>query len=314
MVGYIIGIAVVGLTVLALLSPLESLRWWSRRGAARTRRLLRSPAPDQADAPTPTLFVVYLSGVGVIEQPGTPGPEQAFVRTVAAIPGAAVVDEVFPYGPTGVGLLRRSTAWFWEIQKRLMQRGGIGSVGPVQLRNVLQVLVAADPRYGPTYYAGLAQRVWEGLRRRGYRRGCGVPVTLIGYSGGAQMSLGVAWFLSLLDVRCSIISIGGVYSDDPGFDHVDHFWDLRGTRDAIRRVGPIAFPGRWPINRYSTFNKAVRDGRVTVLDVGPVIHNGVGDYFDETAQFADGRTHAETLAASVRHILTGDAARTPASD
>ncbi len=86
------------------------------------------------------------------------------------------------------------------------------------------------------------------------------------------------------------------------------------TRDAIRRVGPIAFPGRWPINRYSTFNKAVRDGRVTVLDVGPVIHNGVGDYFDETAQFADGRTHAETLAASVRHILTGDAARTPASD
>lgn len=175
------------------------------------------------------------------------------------------------------------------------------------------MLVAADPRYGPTYYAGLAEQVWDALRRRGYRRGCGVPVTLIGYSCGAQMSLGVAWFLSLLEVSCSGIAIGGVYSDDPGLDHVEHFWDLRGSRDRVRLAGPLAFPGRWPLNRFSTWNRALREGRVTIMDADPAIHYGPGDYFDPSPGYPDDQTHGQALLAMVTAFLADDPAPTPGS-
>lgn len=299
-----LGIVLGGLVVLALLSPLESLRWWSQGGAVRTRRLLRAPVDDAPGVPMPQRYIVYLSGVGIIEQPASTEHEKGFIDALVALPGVAVVDDVFPYAPTGRGLLRGDTAWFWRRQLRQEQRGGFGFPA-VQVRNILQVLVAADPRYGPTYYAGLAEQVWSGLRRRGYRRGCGVPVTLIGYSGGAQMSLGVAWFLSLLDASCSVISIGGVFSDDPGLDHVDHYWDLRGSRDLVRLAGPLAFPGRWPINRFSTWNEAKRDGRVTIVDAGPAIHYGPGDYFDPSARYPDGQTHAESLIALVTAIFAG---------
>ena len=336
MIGWVLSFAGVALLVFALLSPLESLRWWSRQGARSTFALVGSGTPDAVgrartpsavppagtpaiatpspgvptepgivSAPdTPERYVVYLSGVGVLDGHGdTPAGERACLAELARRTGLPVLDGIFPYAVQRGGLLQGTTAGFWRLLAKV--RAGRPSVLPylIQLRNVLQVLVAADPRYGPTYYAGLAQQVWHVLVRNGYRRGCGVPVTLLGYSGGAQMALGVSWFLSLLDVRCSVVSIGGVFSDDPGFEYVDHFWDLRGTKDAVRLAGPLAFPGRWPLNGLSTWNLALREGRVTVLDAGPVTHDGPGSYFDLTASLPDGRTHAEALVAAIAEIL-----------
>lgn len=305
MIGWILGILGGALLVLAILAPLESLGWWWRRGERSTIRLVTAHDAPAADRPLPKRFIVYLSGVGVLDGHGdTPEEERACLAEISRRAGVPVLDGIFPYAVHRRGLLQGTMAGFWRaIAKIRSERRASMLPFVIQLRNVLQVLVAADPRYGPTYYAGLAQQVWATLAAHGYRRGCGVPVTLLGYSGGAQMSLGVSWFLTLLGVRCSVISIGGVYSDDPGFEHVEHFWDLRGGKDVIRLAGPLAFPGRWGINVASTWNRARHAGRVTVVDAGPVTHDGPGSYFDLTAEFEDGRTHAEALVTTVVGLL-----------
>lgn len=280
----ILGVALALLVAFALLAPLESLRWWARRGAIETQRTFArvgAPAPA-ASAPLPDRFVVYLSGVGVVSGDGLSRRERAVLDAVAAaLPGVRVLaDDVFPYAVDNRGLLQRATRWLWDWLER-RRRVRRESVAPklINVRNTLQVLVSADPRYGPSFNAGLAGQVVRTLDEHGWTPGCGVPVTLIGYSGGAQMALGASTMLALLGMRVSVVSVGGVFGDDPALEHVEHLWDIRGSRDRLRLLGPVAFPGRWPLARGSAWWHAVVDGRVTVLDGGPVEHGGRQGYF-----------------------------------
>ncbi|HHU39579.1 MAG TPA: hypothetical protein GXZ45_09910 [Propionibacterium sp.] len=307
---WLLGSALVLLFVFALLAPLESLRWWSRRGAIETRRTfarLGAPTPA-APGPLPERFVVHLSGVGLVSGDGLSVREVAVLDAVrAALPKVTVLADVFPYSVENRNLLQRATRWLWERleRHRRVRRESIAA-RLIHVRNTLQVLVSADPRYGPTFNAGLAQQVVRSLDREGWVPGCGVPVTLIGFSGGAQMALGASTLLTLLGMRVSVISVGGVFGDDPALDHVEHLWDIRGTRDRLRLLGPIAFTGRWPMMRGSTWHHAVADGRVTVLDGGPVRHDGRGSYFARQPG-PDGVVPAERTTALLVGILRGDA-------
>lgn len=119
------------------------------------------------------------------------------------------------------------------------------------------------------------------------------------------MALGASTLLALMGVRVSVVSIGGVFGDDPGLDHVEHLWDLRGSRDRLRLLGPIAFPGRWPGFAGSTWHHALADGRVTVLDAGPVHHDGRGSYFARRPG-PDGVVPAERTTRLLVAILRGD--------
>lgn len=298
------------LLLFALLSPLESLRWWSTRGATEMRRtyelLEQSPSARPAGEQPPR-YVVYMSGVGMIDGHTLSARERAFCDNLAAaLPGVPVIAEVFPYAVDNRSLVQRATAWLWGRLVRL-RKARRESIAPnlINLRNTLQVMVSADPRYGPTLNAGLAQEIWRALLRHGYTPGCGVPVTLIGYSGGAQMALGASTMLTLLGVEVSVMSIGGVFGDDPGLDHITHLWDVRGTRDTLRKVGPAAFPGRWPTSRGSTWHRAVEDGRVTILDGGPVVHEGRGSYFEARVAGSDGVMPADRLLVHVVGALGG---------
>ncbi len=315
MVLWIVGSLVGLLLLFALLAPLESLRWWSTRGAAEMRRtyelLERVPEPRPAGR-QPTRYVIYLSGVGMIDGHTLSARERGFCdRLAAALPDMPVVAEVFPYAVDNRSLLQRATAWLWGrlVRMRTKRRESI-TPKLIHLRNTLQVMVSADPRYGPTLNAGLAQEIWRALLRHGYRPGCGVPVTLIGFSGGAQMALGASTMLTLLGVEVSVISIGGVFSDDPALDHITHLWDIRGSRDTLRKVGPAAFPGRWPLSRGSAWYRAVDDGRVTILDGGPVVHDGRGSYFEGRVPGPDGVMPADRLLAHVVGALGGSPAIT----
>lgn len=303
---WILGGALVVLFTFALLAPLESLRWWSRRGAIETRRTFaRIGAPTPAlKGPLPDRFVVYLSGVGLVSGEGLSARERAVLDAVAtALPTITLVADVFPYSAENRNLLQRATRWMWERLERL-RRVRRDSFAPrlIHVRNTLQVLVSADPRYGPTFNAGLAQQVVRSLDRAGWVPGCGVPVTLIGFSGGAQMALGASTLLTVLGMRVSVISIGGVFGDDPALDHIEHLWDIRGSRDRLRLLGPIAFTGRWPMMRGSAWHHAVADGRVTVLDGGPVRHDGRGSYFARQAGL-DGVVPAERTVGQLVDIL-----------
>jgi hypothetical protein len=50
----------------------------------------------------------------------------------------------------------------------------------IDWRNLTQVFVSMDPRYGPIYNKGVADKLAAGLVRHGYPVGSRAPVTLIG--------------------------------------------------------------------------------------------------------------------------------------
>lgn len=293
-----------------LVSPLESLRWWSSRGEEEVRSSFEIvPGHEVRALPAgqeePHRFAVYLSGIGVLAGNELADREQALLQAVKdEIPGLVVVDDVFPYSVDNRGLTQRATMWLWKRLDKIRRRRSFNPLPfLIQLRNVSHVLVSADPRYGPTHSIGLAQEIWRSLQRHGYQPGSGVPVTIIGYSGGGQMGLGAGWFLAGLGIPVSLISIGGVFADDPGLDRMEHIFDLYGTKDAIRWLGPIAFPGRWPTAPLSRWGRAKRENRVTTTVIGSMAHDGANGYFGRRKKGADGRAHADVTRQAVVEIL-----------
>jgi hypothetical protein len=167
----------------------------------------------------------------------------------------------------------------------------------VNLRNVMIVAVSADPRYGPMYNFGVAYVMYRSLIANGYRLRSGTPVTLIGYSGGAQMACGAAHFLkAALGAPVGVISLGGVISGDDPILALEHVYHFVGTKDRVERIGLVMFPSRWAIAVRSCWNRAKRVGRLTQISLGPVRHFGRGSMLDPETKLPDGRTNLrETL-------------------
>ena len=72
----------------------------------------------------------------------------------------------------------------------------------IDWRNLTQVFVSMDPRYGPIYNKGIEEKLATVLEQQGYPVGTDRPITLIGYSGGAQVSLGAAFYL-VHELQCA---------------------------------------------------------------------------------------------------------------
>lgn len=309
MITWTLGILALILLLFVLLSPLESLRWWVDKGEKEVRETFELVPPEAVAENPARRYVVYLSGVGVVGGDRLSSREEAWLESLRALlPEVRVVSDVFPYAVDNRGLLQRTTVWLWSRLDR-WRRGSSVNLLPllINLRNIAKVLVSADPRYGPTLNIGLAQELWRSLQRHGYVPGSGTPVTIVGFSGGGQMALGAGWFLSGLGVPVSVISVGGIFGDDPGLDRVSHLWHLHGTRDRAQHLGTVAFPGRWPTAPLSTWGRAKREGRITTEVIGPMGHDGPRGYYGRRAFGPDGRNHADitrdAVAAIVRNQL-----------
>lgn len=302
------GIAVLILSFV-LLSPLESLRWWVDKGERELVATFDQVAPLSGHRPPTDKFVVYLSGVGVLAGDQLSRREAAWLAALDARgTGWRVISDVFPYSVDNRGLLVRATMRLWKVLDWTRRRWRWNPIHQlINIRNIAQVLVSADPRYGPTFNIGLAQELWRSLQRHGYRPGSGTRVVLIGFSGGAQMALGAGWFLHALGVPVTLISVGGIFFADPGLDRMQHVWHLRGSRDRAQYVGAIGFPGRWPVAPMSTCGRAKREGRVTVRTIGPMGHDGPKGYFGRQAFTPDGRSYFEVTVDAVADILTQSA-------
>lgn len=305
MIGWVLGGLALLLIAFVLLSPLESLRWWVDKGEQELVATFEEvPALPEHAVPAER-FAVYLSGVGVIGGDGLSERELAWLRAVEDEADRwRVVADVFPYAVDNRGLLARASQRFWRVldwTRRNWRWNPVHFV--INIRNIAQVLVSSDPRYGPSFSIGLAQEIWRSLQRHGYQPGSGTPVVLIGMSGGAQMSLGSGWFLHALGVPVSLISVGGIFSDDPGLDRMHHVWHLTGRKDWLHHLGDLAFPGRWPIAPLSPWGKAKREGRVTFRTIGPMGHDGAKGYFGRRALDGDGRSHFDLTRGAVADIL-----------
>jgi hypothetical protein len=271
---------------MALLAPVEALGWWAgwRKRAADAKDVARPGAESGVSARAAhEEYVVYLSGIGKASGRWSFPEEADFVtRLRAGCPDAAVIDDIFPYALTFRGLEEeRIFKPLWSSVTRRLLDDPSSLVGwLINLRNVFQVAVSIDHRYGPFFNLGAAEGIREALCDRGYVIGSRQRVVLIGYSGGAQVSLGAATFLAqMLNAPIVLISVGGAMSSDPGCRWVAHIYRLLGDDDGIDRVSSIAFAGRWPLMKRSDWNWAVAQGKVTAIPIGPVRHNGPRGYF-----------------------------------
>jgi hypothetical protein len=126
-------------------------------------------------------------------------------------------------------------------------------------------------------------------------------------SGAGQISVGCTPLLRrALGRPIWIVSIGSILTDDPGILEVEHLYHLSGSRDHTQHIGKVVYSGCWPIFPYTAVHQAVRRGKLTVIDVGPMKHMGMGDYMSRSALLPDGRRHVdktvEVLAAVLQEI------------
>lgn len=303
--------AVALLFISAAMAPLESLSWWAGWYGTRDALDEEELKTQVQDASVPVSeaehFLVYLSGIGAISGTSVPSEEIAFLDKLESyLPGTMLVRDVFPYSVTNRGLNgQRAFAWLWRgLEKQRLQRKAATLAFTILVRNMFQVAVSADPRYGPIFNLGVAQEIVQGLVRHGYPLGSNVPVTLLGWSGGGQISIGAANYLyGMLGAPIRVVSLGGVLSDDPGLLSLVHLYHLYGEKDPVQSLGAVLYAGRWPGAVQSPWNRAKEAGRITLRSIGPMTHNGKRNYFDAEAYLPDGQNHVDKTVDSVVDVL-----------
>ena len=285
MITALVSIALLALVVSLLLSPIETLGWW----AGWYGQGLEDPGPpappeNRNGRPEPSHFLLYLDGIANVGGYHYHDVQALLDGLDAALPHAVVVGSVMPYSVRDVALVapeRPLSRWWRRMFVKKLKRERSPLSFSINIRNLYQVLVAADPRYGRIFGRGEAQVMLGALVRAGYRPGSGVPLTIIGYSGGVQVGLAAAPFLRrALNAPLSMISLAGVMASEPGLDHLDMMYHLQSSTDRIPFWGQLLFPGRWPVARGSHWNRMLSSDRLRFVNMGPMRHNGPGSYLD----------------------------------
>ncbi len=315
MIAYLFTGLFVLILISAALAPLESLGWWAgwfgeHEAPGSTPEQPETTADPARPAKQVTSYLVYLSGIGAIDGTSIPSEESVFLEMLRThVPGALLVSDVFPYSVTNAGLTSRRVGkrvFAWVEQRRLNNPLAVEQL-IINLRNMFQVAVSADQRYGPIYNLGVAREIVRAIEKEGDGIIKGVPISILGWSGGGQIALGAAPFLrSMLRAPVRIISVGGVMSDDPGLDSVEHVYHFYGTKDPIQAIGQKLYAGRWKYFPQSRWNRAIAQGKITMTCVGPFTHIGTGNYWDPKTTMPDGRSHAQVTLDLVTGVLTQD--------
>jgi len=305
-IGMLAVLAFLALLLAGALAPLEALGWWAGWYGRRTEEH-PVPLPSDSEAP-PEQFVVFLSGIHSVAERAFARREVVLLERLRERLPRARILEVFPYSVTNNALTGQrffARFWRWALKMKLSRRTLANMAGMlINLRNLWQVAVSADRRYGPIYNHGSADLITEALLAAGYVPASGTRVTLIGYSGGGQIALGAAGHLDdILGVPVEVIALGGVMASDPAALQVHHLHDLYGLHDNIRRVSTAMFAGRWPLLRYSPWNQARSKGLVSETVLGPMGHTGGEGYLSTTARLPDGRSYLDATVDAIAAII-----------
>ena len=304
-------VGLISLLIAGLLSPFEALGWWAGwyGDGIETHIVSKLPEYLSADADkslaTPCRYVIYLDG---ISQSSADYPQrvQNFLDTLEAAlpPDMVFIQDIMAYSALNRPLTaQRPFASFWRWVNQI-EAGYPQSPLDIfiNLRNTFQVAVSTDNRYGPVFNRGTAQVILNSLRQRGYRPG--TPITLLGYSGGAQVALGAVTYLKYaLDVPIEVISLAGVISGNNGMMALDRLYHLKGDRDLLAQIGAIMFPKRWPLMSWSSWNSAKAEGRIRQISLGPVGHSGANGPIDPASHLPDGSSHLDQTMNIVLGIL-----------
>lgn len=304
-------VGLISLLIAGLLSPFEALGWWAGWYGDGIETHIPAKRPDHLSADAgrvsapPCRYIVYLDG---ISQSSADYPQrvQNFLDTLTAAlpPDMVLIQDIMAYSALNRPLTaQRPFASFWRWVNRI-EAGYPQSPLDIfiNLRNTFQVAVSTDNRYGPVFNRGTAQVILNSLRQQSYRPG--TPITLLGYSGGAQVALGAVTYLKYaLDVPIEVISLAGVISGNNGMTALDRLYHLKGDRDLLAQIGAMMFPKRWPLMAWSGWNSAKAEGRIRQISLGPMSHSGAQGPIDPVAQLPNGISHLEQTLKIVVDIL-----------
>ncbi|MCB9139914.1 MAG: hypothetical protein H6642_16345 [Caldilineaceae bacterium] len=310
----VLSLFAIALVMMAVLAPLESLGWWAGwfPSPSADRHGL-SLDPVTGPLSSDSRFVVFLTGIGSMKAEVHIPEERVFLdHLIVRLPQIEIVDDIYPYSVTNTALTgNRIFSAFWRLVFRGKEaRRPWGLIGNV--RNMFQVMVSSDHRYGVMYDRGTTEIVLHGLARHGYPFGSGTPVYLLGYSGGGQIAMGCASLVAeKLNAPVRIISLAGVFCSDPGQVDVEHIYHIHGSRDKVERLGRIIFPGRWPIMKNSFWNQAREEDRVTIIHMGDMTHNGPGSYLDADTTVDGVHSYLDKTVEKIAGIVTETGASLP---
>ncbi len=307
MITTLIFTALVGLILMGVLAPYETLGWWGGWYGDKPDETVL-PAGENTPISDASQFVVYLTGVGGTSPTEYSEKEQNFLAKLREqIPEAEMVDDVFPYSSGNRALTgERFFSWFWRALKNIKGRGKLGMIGfLINIRNIWQVLVSSDSRFGPLYNYASTQMILEKLLEHGYQLGSSVPVTLIGYSGGGQISTGAAPLLKeAIKAPVHVISLGGVISSNESILELNSLTHLYGSKDSTERLGYFLFPARWPFLPWTAWNRARKGNLIQRVFLGPIEHTGANGYLDDLAKFENGQSYLDMTVTTITNIVS----------
>ena len=276
-VGSLLAIFLVALVVILVFSPFESLQWWAGWVADDSATeccaeiALRSRSGLRADQ-----YVIFLPGVGAMGTEVDPWEQRLVDKLRDGVDSGVVLAGFFPFTVRDDTLTEhRRTAWIWRRLARLREERPSLMARLIDWRNLTQVFVSMDPRYGPIYNKGVEEKLTAVLYDEGYVAETRAPITLIGYSGGAQMALGAAFYL-VHEFRApvTVISLGGVLGDDPGLENVEQLHHLWGTNDLEARLATVFVPARWGMFKRSRWHQAIATKRLIQTCIGAMTTRG----------------------------------------
>lgn len=307
-------IGVIAIVFAGILAPLETLGWWAGwyedDGQTPPSAEKQPNSSNSSNASSCSRYLIYLDGIGQSGEAYTPDIMDFLQALQSVLPqDIELIQGLMMYSVLNKPLDEdRPLAFFWKFADKVRWQNPASLLGLIlNLRNVFIVGVSADKRYGPIYNQGIAQVLYRGLLERGYQPGSGIPITLVGYSGGGEMSAAAAPYLKrATGAPIDIISLGGVMSANNNFLKLEHLYHLYGEKDSVQRLGPILFPGRWKAFPLSYWNRAKRLGKITFLSMGPVGHQVPGGYMDSRATLPDGRTYLQQTIEVILAILRGE--------
>lgn len=305
----LLGVVLVALFVWAALSPFEALGWWAGWFGQEIYQMDLPPdGPIRAPRADPDCFIVYLSGISNVSGETLSQREINFLKRLAELmPNAVILDDIFPYSVNNLPLTGQpvfANLWRWTLRRKLSDNWLERLAGYlINVRNIWQVAISLDKRYGPIYNQAMAQVILDNLGRYGFDPEQKVPVVLVGYSGAGQIAVGCANYLDeFLPGPVFVISLGGIIGSDPGLLAADHVYHIFGTADRPQRLGAIVSPGRWSIVPYSSWNRARRLGRLELINVGPMTHGGGTGYLTRSKDLPEGISHLEKTCRTIAEL------------
>jgi hypothetical protein len=289
-----------------LLSPVGTIVWWLNQstnlGLKRQHSLPKNRLKPSENSIKINCYIVFLTGVGDYSVDElTPGEEYFLDRLIQFHPNCVKVADVFPYSVANKDLAgNRFLAPLWRAAEQgngwLKQADIL-----IKIRNLWRFAISADDRYGQIYNPGIADAIVDRMNAA-HSISLVAPskVILIGTSGGVQVALGAVPPLNdWLNAQLIVVSAGGAFDGETGFDDVDEMYHLHGERDWVEKVPQVLFPSRWTWAVGSPINRAQQEGRYTILSSGPHAHDGNEGYFGQAiAPF----THASYVEITLQQV------------